>query len=137
MFVVRLIFYSLNRKKKMERTKSFKIGEHSFTAKFPNVGQLIDLESYKQSLTNGRYGQMAASGIRSQYYALDLIDAIVFFQVVVPEVGKYFDISNYASISLEKAKPLIEVYQTEIRPWFESTMNELKGIAANGNEKEE
>lgn len=121
----------------MERTKNFKIGEHSFIAKFPNVGQLIDLESYKQSLTNGRYGQMAASGIRSQYYALDLIDAIVFFQVVTPEVGKYFDIANYANISLEKAKSFIEVYQTEIRPWFESTMNELKGIAADENEKEE
>lgn len=121
----------------MERTKNFKIGERSFIAKFPNVGQLIDLESYKQSLTNGRYGQMAPSGIRSQYYALDLIDAIVFFQVVTPEVGKYFDISNYANISLEKAKPLIEVYQTEIRPWFESTMNELKGIAADENEREE
>lgn len=120
----------------MERSKSFKIGEHQFMAKFPNVGQIIDIESYKQSLTNGRYGQMAASGIRSQYYALDLIDAIVFFQVVTPEVGKYFDISNYATIPLDKAKKFIEVYQNEIRPWFENTMNELKGVAVeNGNEE--
>lgn len=121
----------------MERTKSFKIGEHQFIAKFPNVGQLIDLESYKQSLTNGRYGQMAASGIRSQYYALDLIDAIVFFQVVTPEVGKYFDISNFAAIQIDKAKPLIEAYQNDIRPWFEKTMAELKGVAADGNEEGE
>lgn len=122
----------------MERAKSFKIGEHQFIAKFPNVGQIIDIESYKQGLTNGRYGQMAASGIRSQYYALDLIDAIVFFQVMVPEVGKYFDISNYASIPLDKAKKFIEVYQAEIKPWFEKTMDELRSVNADdGSRKEE
>ena len=122
----------------MERAKNFKIGEHQFIAKFPNVGQIIDIESYKQGLTNGRYGQMAASGIRSQYYALDLIDAIVFFQVMVPEVGKYFDISNYTSIPLDKAKKFIEVYQKEIKPWFEKTMDELRSVGADdGSQKEE
>lgn len=121
----------------MERSKKFKIGEHQFVATFPNVGQIIDLESYKQSFTNGKYGQMAMSGIASQYFALDLIDAIVFYQVVTPEVGKYFDISNYASIPLDKAKKFIEVYQREIKPWFDKTMNELKGVAVEDDGADE
>jgi len=88
----------------MERQKTFKIGERQFVAKFPNVGQIIDLESFKQALTNNRYGQMAMSGIASMYFALDLVDAIAFYSVIVPEVGKYFDISNFAAIPLDKAK---------------------------------
>ena len=54
----------------METTKKFKIGQKEFIAKFPNVGQMLDMESLKQALTNNRYGVMAASGIRSMYKAL-------------------------------------------------------------------
>lgn len=115
----------------IERQKKFNIGEKQFIAKFPNVGQIIDLESLKQALTNNRYGQMAISGISSMYAALDLVDAISFYQIVVPEVAKYYDIRNYAAMELEKAQDLIRAYQEQIKPWFDQTMNELKGITTN------
>ena len=59
----------------MERTKKFTIGSKSFVAKFPNVGQIIDIDSMKQALSSNRYGNMAASGVVSAYFALDLISA--------------------------------------------------------------
>ena len=80
----------------IERQKKFKIGEHQFIANFPNVGQLIDMESLKQALTNNRYGVMAQSGVASMYDALDMVDAIAFLQVVVPDVARYLNIKNYA-----------------------------------------
>lgn len=116
----------------LQRQKKFKIGEKTFVADFPNVGQIIDLESLKQALTSNRYGQMAASGIASMYYALDLVDAIAFYQIVVPEVAKYFDIKNFASLSVDKSRDLVDVYQKQIKPWFDETLNELKGIATDG-----
>lgn len=116
----------------LQRQKKFTIGEKTFIANFPNIGQIIDLESLKQALTGNRYGQMAASGIASMYYALDLVDAIAFYQIVVPEVAKYYDIRNYASLSVDKSKALVEAYQQQIKPWFDETLNELKGIATDG-----
>lgn len=113
----------------IERQKKFTINGATFVAKFPNVGQLIDLESFKQALTSNRYGQMAASGVASMYQALDLVDAIAFYQVVVPEVGKRFDIKNYTQMELDEIKSIIDVYQNEIKPWFDGTMLELKGAA--------
>lgn len=115
----------------IERIKRFKIGEKEFTAKFPNVGQIIDLESFKQALTSNRYGQMAASGVSSMYNALDIVDAIAFYQIVTPEVGKYYDIKNYATLQLDKISALIKAYNEQIRPWYDDTMNELKGINKN------
>lgn len=112
----------------LQRQKKFTIGNKSFIANFPNVGQIIDLESMKQALTNSRYGQMAASGVASMYYALDLVDAIAFYHVVIPEVAKYYDIKNYASMEVDKIKDLLDAYQKDIRPWFSETMNELKGL---------
>lgn len=115
----------------IERQKKFTINGATFIAKFPNVGQLIDLESFKQALTSNRYGQMAASGVASMYQALDLVDAISFFHVVVPEVGKRFDIINYTQMGLDEIKNLLDAYQNEIKPWFDKTMAELKGIAVS------
>lgn len=112
----------------LQRQKKFTIGNKSFIANFPNIGQIIDLESMKQALTNNRYGQMAASGVISMYYALDLVDAISFYHVVVPEVAKYYDIKNYASMELDRIKDLLDAYQKDIKPWFDETMNELKGL---------
>lgn len=121
----------------IERQKKFNIGEKQFVAKFPNVGQIIDLESFKQALTNNRYGQMASSGIASMYNALDLVDAIAFFQVVVPEVAKYYDIRNYTLLQVDKIKELLDAYQTQIKPWYDKTMLELRGISTDDGETTE
>ena len=115
----------------IERQKKFSIGEKTFTAQFPNVGQLIDLESLKQALTNNRYGVMAASGVASMYYALDMVDAISFLQVCVPSVAKYYDIKNYTALAPEDIKDLVKAYQEELKPWFDKVMAELKGIKLN------
>ena len=118
----------------MEKVKKFTIGKKQFTAKFPNVGQILDIDSMTQALSNGLYGSIVASGLASAYYALDLIDAISFYQIVTPEVGKYFDIQNYAELELSDAQDLISTYKEQIQPWYVETMNEIRGIAKQSME---
>lgn len=116
----------------IERQKKFSIGDKTFIVNFPNVGQLIDLESLKQALTNNRYGVMAASGVASMYYVLDIVDAVAFFQVCVPAVAKYYNVKNYTSLSPENVKNFVDAYQNQIKPWFDKTMLELKGVESHG-----
>lgn len=118
----------------MEKVKKFTIGGKQFTAKFPNVGQIIDLDSMKQALSGNRYGSMAASGLASAYYALDLIDAIAFYQIVCPEVGRYYDIQNYAELELEQTNELLDAYKTQIQPWYLETMNEIRNASKKSME---
>ena len=113
----------------MEKVKKFTIGKKQFTATFPNVGQIIDIDAMKQALSSNRYGSMVASGLASAYYALDLIDAISFYQVVIPEVGKYFNITNYSELSLEESQDLVKAFKEQIQPWYVETMNEIRGLA--------
>lgn len=121
----------------METSKKFKIGQKEFVAKFPNVGQMLDMESLKQALTNNRYGVMAASGIRSMYKALDTVDAIAFFQVCAPEVAKYFSIESYIALSQDKIKVYVDAYNEQIKPWFEQLMQELENPMSDGDGKPE
>ena len=121
----------------MERVKTFSIGKKHFDVTFPNVGQIIDMESLKQGLSSNRYGQMAASGIASNYYALDLIDMIAFYKVLCPEVTKYFNIENYADLDMQKANELLDPFKKELQPWYIKTMQEIQGIGMNGTAEED
>jgi len=113
----------------MDKCKKFKIGNKEFTAKFPKVGQIIDMDAMKQAISGNSYGSMVASGLASAYYALDLIDAITFYQVVTPEVGRYYNINNFADLELEEIQDLLNAYKEQIQPWYVETMNEIKGLA--------
>ena len=115
----------------IERSKKFTIGKKSFVGEFPNVGQILDIESMKQALTNNRYGIMAKSDIKSMYYALDVVDAVSFLTVVAPEVGLHFNVGNYLSLSPEKVQEFVDVYQKEIYPWYAQTLEELKNPVKN------
>ena len=115
----------------IERSKKITIGKKSFVVEFPNVGQILDIESMKQALTNNRYGIMAKSDIKSMYYALDVVDAVSFLTVVAPEVGRYFNVGNYLSLSPEKVQEFVDVYQKEIYPWYAQTLEELKNPVKN------
>ena len=115
----------------IERSKKFTIGKKSFVVEFPNVGQILDIESMKQALTNNRYGIMAKSDIKSMYYALDVVDAVSFLTVVAPEVGRYFNVGNYLSLSPEKVQEFVDVYQKDIYPWYAQTLEELKNPVKN------
>lgn len=113
----------------IQRDIKFSIQDKTFTAKFPNVGQMIDMESLKQALTRGKYGQMAQSGVASAYFALDLVDAISFFQVCAPMVGKYFEIRDYTEVDLNVADELVKTYREVIKPWYDQTLIDIRNVA--------
>jgi len=118
----------------IKREISFKIGEKSFIAKFPSVGQIIDQESLKQALTSNRYGTMSASGVKTMYRALDLVDAIAFFQICVPSVNKFFDIKNYTNLQIDEIKDIVESYLKEIKPWYDEITEQLYSASKNGGD---
>lgn len=109
----------------IQREIKFNIGEKNFTVKFPNVGQMMDMESLKQALTNNRYSVMSASGVKSMYLVLDLVDAIAFFQICVPSVSKYFNIKNYTELQLDEIKDIVESYINQIKPWYDNLLKQL------------
>lgn len=113
----------------VNREIKFALKGRTFTAKFPNVGQIIDMESLKQALTNGRYGEMAKSGVASMFYALDLVDAIAFIQVCVPAASAYFDVRNYSELNIDESNDILEAYTKTIRPWYTEVFNELRKVS--------
>lgn len=100
-----------------------------FIVKFPNVGQMMDIESLKVGLTGGKYGTFAASGIKSMYFVLDMVDAISFFSVMCPRLKNFIteeDVEvDYTQMNPQSLKPLVDIYKKDVAPWYNRIMSEL------------
>ena len=113
----------------IEREIAITYNDKKFIVKFPNVGQLMDIESLKMALTGGKYGTFAASGIKSMYFVLDMVDAISFFRVMCPRLKNFItqeDVDvDYTQMKPESVKPLVDIYKKDIVPWYNKIMTNL------------
>lgn len=113
----------------IEREIAITYNDKKFIVKFPNVGQLMDIESLKMALTGGKYGTFAASGIKSMYFVLDMVDAISFFSVMCPRLKNFItqeDVDvDYTQMKPESVKPLVDIYKKDVMPWYNKIMTNL------------
>ena len=113
----------------IEREIAITYNDKKFIVKFPNVGQLMDIESLKMALTGGKYGTFAASGIKSMYFVLDMVDAISFFSVMCPRLKNFItqeDVDvDYTQMKPESVKPLVDIYKKDVMPWSNKIMTNL------------
>lgn len=118
----------------LERKKTFSFLGEKITVNFPNVGQMIDMESLKQSLTGNKYGAMSASGVKSMFYALDMVDALAFFEVMYPKVKRILGVKSFTEMNPEEMKPLIEAYKEHVVPWYDKLLQDLYKVEENVGE---
>ena len=125
----------------IEREIAITYNDKKFIVKFPNVGQLMDIESLKMALTGGKYGTFAASGIKSMYFVLDMVDAISFFSVMCPRLKNFItqeDVDvDYTQMKPESVKPLVDIYKKDIVPWYNKIMTNLYASTNEASEEAE
>lgn len=109
----------------MITTKKLVFGEAEFIAKFPNVQQIMDIESLKQMYTNNSYAIMATSSLKSQIFACDVADMMATFSTLLPTMKEELNIKNWSSIDALLAKKLVDLYKKEFLPWYQPLLNEL------------
>lgn len=125
----------------IEREITISYNNKKFQVKFPNVGQLIDIESLKNALTGGKYGSFAASGVKSMYFILDIVDTIAFLTVMCPKLKNFIteeeDGIDYTQMKPETVKTLVTVYKEQILPWYSKIMGQLYSSATNDTAEQE
>lgn len=125
----------------IEREITISYNDKKFQVKFPNVGQLIDIESLKNALTGGKYGSFAASGVKSMYFILDIVDTIAFLTVMCPKLKNFIteeeDEIDYTQMKPETVKTLVTVYKEQILPWYSKIMGQLYSSATNDTTEQE
>ncbi len=109
----------------MNLNKVIKISGKEYDIPFPNVGQLMDIESFKMSYTNGKYTQMAFSPISNHIFALDVADSLAYFSILIPSIKEDLGIKNWREVDAQTAKKIVRVYKNDFIPWFKPLMDDL------------
>lgn len=104
----------------IQKQLTLKFKERSFEVSYPTVRQHLSIESKKQSLSNQNYGSLIGSMTRDSMHALNLIDALATFSVLIPKFEDMIEVpigSSYLDISQFDAVELINVYIQSYLPW--------------------
>lgn len=117
------------------KKKTFTISE------FPSIGQLLDIENMKVTLSGGRYNDMLkATSITSMVFALDLIDALSCFIVLNPNgfnslfkdlIPKGLTIMD---IPASKSRTIVDQYRKKFFPWYKTFMAEIYSSTSDTDE---
>lgn len=88
----------------------------------PNIGQYLRIEGLKQTLTDGRYAIMAYGGLNSATRALDIVDGIAYYSVMLGQgFLKAFKVKDPVAVlelPMVDADELIRSYTEEYVPFY-------------------
>lgn len=108
-----------------------------YLVSFPNVGQLMDIESFKIAYTNGKYIDMAMSNLQIHRFALDTTDAVAYLSILIPDLITDLGVKNWRQISPLLAKELIRVFKKQFIPWFKPLIEDLYKYDSDEEEQTE
>lgn len=101
-----------------------------YTIKYPNVGEMLEIDNKKMLLTNGQYGEYLASPVmtKSLRFVLDLVDALSHFSVLIPGLTNQLKVESYMQIDVVTGKELVKVYRDSFTPWYEELMKYIHEV---------
>jgi hypothetical protein len=94
------------------------IKENEYLVKFPNVGQLSDIEVLKGSISRGLYGAMQSNSTIDSGFALDLVDMEAYFTILCPQLIKDLKVDSFRELDLTDAIDLREVFVDQLLPFI-------------------
>lgn len=109
----------------MQTEKQIKIGEQTFEVSYPLVGQKLTIENVKLMLTDNNYGDLARSGHNTAVEFLDLVDAVSYFAVLIPELKSSLKVEDFLKMDPKTAKMYVKAYKKQFDPWMAAIDKEI------------
>lgn len=116
-------------------TIDIEIANNTYPVKFPNIGQLIEIERGKKRMSDG-YDYELASGSADSAYAKILIDMTVTFSILIPTLLKDLNVKSIYDLSLVESKPMVDVYLETYLPWYQEWVGVINKIGKDQPEIE-
>lgn len=114
-----------------------KILENNYVVKFPTVGQFIEIETRKSSLSKQQYRSMVVSGLPSANLALDFIDSIAVFTTLIPQLLKDLRVESMLELNPVAFKAVADQYRDVYIPWYKEWEDAIRGVVENKTEKKD
>jgi tRNA-dihydrouridine synthase len=109
----------------LKKTITIKVKENEYEVKFPNNGQLMDIESMKQVLSKGHMDSMLISRNAQSNLVYITIDMISTFTILIPGLIKDLRVDSLLDLDPIETKELRKIYVEQYHEWFNKWMDEI------------
>lgn len=121
----------------MQTSKFIKIMNQLFEVSYPNVGQKLQIENVKLLLTDNNYGDLARSRHTTALELLDLVDAVAYFSILIPEIKSTLNLADFLNMDAKRSKAYVKAFKKEFTPWFDAIEEELNKEDSEEDEQDE
>lgn len=112
--------------------------KNNYTIKFPNTGELLDIDLLKIQITNGRYDTLKFSLNPSFQHTALKVDTVAFFNTMVPKLKKDLTVKSLFDLEEDQLMVLVKVYEDEVLPWLEEWESILRNpVSASEEDKKD
>lgn len=108
----------------LERELKITVLNNTYLIKFPNVGQMLDIESRKMALTSGQYKNLMLTGTVASELALLSVDMIATFSILCPQMSKDMNV-DFFEMEISQSNTLTKIYVETFLPWYNNWLIEL------------
>lgn len=92
--------------------------ENEYTIKYPNNGELIDIEVMKDTISNGRYMNLLSASTKQSTMAAFTIDMIATLNTLCPKLKDDLKVKSFFNLDIVDNKNLLNIYLKKIFPWL-------------------
>lgn len=109
----------------LQKTIQIKVSKETFIIKILTPGQIIEIESLKSQYTDGQYSRMSQTNTLLSNSALDYVDVVATFSVLIPELKTSLRVKSLFDLPLDVMEELVSEYRKFIK-WWVSWINQMK-----------
>ena len=123
--------------RKKELTVSVEGVDNTYTVEWPTVQQVIDIESFKISITKGKYTELIMLGTKWAERALNQADMCAYLSVMAPALLKDMKVDPRNLDLVDSTTGLMQVYVKQFVPWwneYEKVLNEKENPTEDATE---
>ena len=108
-------------KETLNRNIELSINGNTYNVCFPTVNQFIAIEAKKSALSHNQYGAMILNRTKVASKALDFIDMLSYFSVLIPDLMKDSKVP-LTELDIMDGKELLKVYMSDFKVWMDKWM---------------
>lgn len=109
----------------LQKTIQIKVSNETFIIKILTPAQVVEIESLKSQFTDGQYGRMSQTNTLLSNSALDYVDVVATFTVLIPELKTSLRVKSLFDLPIDSMGELVSEYKRFIK-WWVSWINQMK-----------
>lgn len=117
----------------LSKTVDIVVKGNTYSVKFPNTGQMIDISVYKNTVTNNRYEYLKFSMDAEMQKVSVMVDAIATFRSIAPDLIKDLNVKSIFDLEITEVAEIVDAYENTYLPWYEQWLNFLKNPKGTEN----